>query len=145
MEKINDGKSSALVVSSWALNWAVTWRAGLHFHNKSKQPSWRKACKLKNQVELVSCLCLVGSASRFSCRGRGFQVEVEGTAWMGRHSWKWGSSSGAAPGLCEGCWWDQGCWCLGQRGPTVVFGSSQGLSKALLESRQAVSTFCFLQ
>lgn len=34
--------------------------------------------------------------------------------------------------------------CLGQRGPTMLFGSSC-LSKAPLDSKQAVSAFCFLQ
>lgn len=90
MEKKLEGLA-ALIVSSWALKWAE-FGGSIYFHDKSKQPSWEKACKLKNRAELVSLPLLVGSAPR-PLSGWGFQVEVEGNAWVGGHPQKWGSSA----------------------------------------------------
>ena len=86
-----------------------------------------EACKLKNWAELVSLPLFVGSAPRLLL-GWGFQVEIEGNAWVGEHPQKRGSSVRTASVLGMSTWYCVkgasgigGCWVPRAEGSQGIF------------------------
>lgn len=122
MEKNLEEGLAALIVSSRALKWAVIWRVSLYFHDKSKQPSWGEACKLKNQAQLV--YSSVGGLSPQASVGLGLSSGGRRKCMGGRAPTEMGELSlyrfGAGnvhPVLCERYYGDQ--WLLGAQGRGV--------------------------